>query len=149
MKTQDEMLQEKGFQNEKLLFPPKAGAGKTGDEVTQVSEGSYIEIATGKAVTPTVTKMSKRYKNVVNPDDVIAEFGADTCRLYEMYMGPLEASRPWNPRDIVGVVRFLQRSWRQRRWPAAGRRFMKLMGQFPFSAAAKARRMATCASSTL
>ncbi len=82
------------------------------DEVKQVSEGSYIEIATGKAVTPTVTKMSKRYKNVVNPDDVIAEFGADTCRLYEMYMGPLEASKPWNPRDIVGCFRFLQRIWR-------------------------------------
>lgn len=82
------------------------------DEVKQVGEGSYIEIATGKAVTPIVTKMSKRYKNVVNPDDVIAEFGADTCRLYEMYMGPLEASKPWNPRDIVGCFRFLQRIWR-------------------------------------
>jgi leucyl-tRNA synthetase len=82
------------------------------DEVKEVSEGQYIEIATGNAVSPIVTKMSKRYKNVVNPDDVIAEFGADTCRLYEMYMGPLEASKPWNPRDIVGCYRFLQRAWR-------------------------------------
>ncbi|MBU6412078.1 MAG: leucine--tRNA ligase [Planctomycetes bacterium] len=82
------------------------------DEVREESEGKYIEIATGKAVTPIVTKMSKRYKNVVNPDDVIAEYGADTCRLYEMYMGPLEASKPWNPRDIVGCFRFLQRVWR-------------------------------------
>ena len=48
----------------------------------------------------------------VNPDDVIAEYGADTMRLYEMYMGPLEASAPWNTRDIVGVHRFIQRSWR-------------------------------------
>jgi leucyl-tRNA synthetase len=86
------------------------------DEVKEVTEGAdtlrYIEIATGTPVSPIVTKMSKRYKNVVNPDDVIAEFGADTCRLYEMYMGPLEASKPWNPRDIVGCYRFLQRAWR-------------------------------------
>ena len=43
---------------------------------------------------------------------MIAEYGADTFRLYEMYMGPLEASKPWNTRDIVGVFRFLQRAWR-------------------------------------
>jgi len=57
-------------------------------------------------------KMSKSLKNVINPDDVIAEYGADTFRLYEMYMGPLEASKPWNPRDIVGMYRFLQKLWR-------------------------------------
>jgi leucyl-tRNA synthetase len=56
--------------------------------------------------------MSKSLKNVVSPDDVIAEFGADTLRLYEMYMGPLEASKPWNTRDITGLHRFLQRAWR-------------------------------------
>ncbi|MFN0133571.1 MAG: class I tRNA ligase family protein [Phycisphaerales bacterium] len=60
----------------------------------------------------TVAKMSKTLKNVINPDDVIAEFGADTMRLYEMAMGPLEASKPWNPRDIVGCYRFLQKAWR-------------------------------------
>lgn len=57
-------------------------------------------------------KMSKSLKNVVNPDDVIADYGADTFRLYEMYMGPLEASKPWNTRDITGLFRFLQRAWR-------------------------------------
>ncbi len=82
------------------------------DEVKEVSEGEYVEIATGAKVSPIITKMSKRYKNVINPDDVIAEFGADTCRLYEMYMGPLDASKPWNPRDISGCYRFLQRAWR-------------------------------------
>jgi leucyl-tRNA synthetase len=85
------------------------------DEVREVVDGektTHIEIATGKPVSPIVTKMSKRYKNVINPDDVIGEFGADTCRLYEMYMGPLEASKPWNPRDIAGCFRFLQRAWR-------------------------------------
>ncbi|MCH7791092.1 MAG: leucine--tRNA ligase [Planctomycetes bacterium] len=82
------------------------------DEVEEVSENQFIETATGKAVTQTTAKMSKTLKNVVNPDDVIAEFGADTFRLYEMYLGPLEASAPWNPRDIVGLYRFLQRVWR-------------------------------------
>ncbi|MBC7834758.1 MAG: leucine--tRNA ligase, partial [Phycisphaerales bacterium] len=85
------------------------------DEVEQVGEGEsakFIERATGQPVTQVIAKMSKSLKNVVNPDDVIAEFGADTFRLYEMYMGPLEASKPWNPRDIVGPFRFLQRVWR-------------------------------------
>ncbi len=59
-----------------------------------------------------VEKMSKSLKNVVNPDAIIHEYGADTLRLYEMYMGPLDASKPWNTRDIIGVHRFLQRVWR-------------------------------------
>ncbi|MFO0859972.1 MAG: class I tRNA ligase family protein [Phycisphaerales bacterium] len=82
------------------------------DLVKEVAEGKFVEIATGESVSPIVTKMSKRYKNVVNPDDVIAEYGADTFRLYEMYMGPLEASKPWNTKDIAGLFRFLQRLWR-------------------------------------
>ncbi|HYC99971.1 MAG TPA: leucine--tRNA ligase [Phycisphaerales bacterium] len=82
------------------------------DEVKEVEEGRYVEAKTGSPVSPVVTKMSKRYKNVVNPDDVIAEYGADTFRLYEMSMGPLEASKPWNTKDIVGQYRFLQRVWR-------------------------------------
>ncbi|MHC4948276.1 MAG: leucine--tRNA ligase [Planctomycetota bacterium] len=72
----------------------------------------YVETATGQPVTQIVAKMSKSLKNVVNPDDVIAEYGADTFRLYEMYMGPLDQGKPWNPRDIVGCHRFLQRAWR-------------------------------------
>ncbi|MBX3378592.1 MAG: leucine--tRNA ligase [Phycisphaeraceae bacterium] len=82
------------------------------DEVKEISEGKFVEIANSQPVTPIVTKMSKRYKNVTNPDDVIAEYGADTFRLYEMYMGPLEASKPWNTKDIPGLFRFLQRTWR-------------------------------------
>lgn len=82
------------------------------DEVKEVSEGKFVEIVNNQPVTPIVTKMSKRYKNVVNPDDVIADYGADTFRLYEMYMGPLEASKPWNTKDIPGLFRFLQRAWR-------------------------------------
>ena len=57
-------------------------------------------------------KMSKSRGNVVNPDDVVERFGADSMRLYEMFMGPLEATKPWNTNGVDGVRRFLQRVWR-------------------------------------
>lgn len=75
-------------------------------------EPEYIETATGERVTQIVAKMSKSLKNVVNPDDVIEAYGADTFRLYEMYMGPLEQSKPWDTRAIEGMYRFLQGIWR-------------------------------------
>jgi leucyl-tRNA synthetase len=56
--------------------------------------------------------MSKALKNVVNPDDIISQFGADTFRLYEMFMGPIEASKPWNTRDVPGLFKLLSRIWR-------------------------------------
>jgi leucyl-tRNA synthetase len=56
--------------------------------------------------------MAKSLKNVVNPDDIIREHGADTLRLYESFMGPLADSKPWNPRDITGCRRFVDRVWR-------------------------------------
>jgi leucyl-tRNA synthetase len=58
-------------------------------------------------------KMSKSRGNVVNPDTVIASHGADTLRLYLMFLGPLEAAKPWNPRGIEGPHRFLQKLWRE------------------------------------
>ena len=57
-------------------------------------------------------KMSKSRGNVINPDSVIKEYGADSLRLYEMFMGPLEATKPWNMRSVEGVYRFLSRVWR-------------------------------------
>ena len=66
----------------------------------------------GEAVSREYGKMGKSLKNAVAPDEVCDRFGADTLRLYEMYLGPLEQSKPWNTRDIVGVHRFLQRLWR-------------------------------------
>ena len=57
-------------------------------------------------------KMSKSRGNVVNPDHVIAEFGGDSMRLYEMFMGPLEAMKPWSMQGVQGVYRFLQKTWR-------------------------------------
>ena len=57
-------------------------------------------------------KMSKSRGNVVNPDDVVREFGADAMRLYEMFMGPLEVVKPWTTRGVVGTKRFIDRIWR-------------------------------------
>ncbi len=59
-----------------------------------------------------VEKMSKSKLNVVNPDDIVAHYGADTLRLYEMFLGPLEQFKPWNTNSIDGVARFLRKLWR-------------------------------------
>ena len=56
-------------------------------------------------------KMSKSRGNVINPDDIVAEFGADTMRVYEMFMGPLQVSKPWSTAGLIGVSRFLERAW--------------------------------------
>lgn len=72
----------------------------------------WVRRSTGEPLSQIVTKMAKSLRNVVNPDDVIAEHGADTFRLYEMFMGPLADSKPWNTRDIPGCRRFLDRVWR-------------------------------------
>ena len=66
----------------------------------------------GESVAREYGKMGKSLKNIVTPDEMYEEFGADTFRLYEMSMGPLDASRPWNTRDVVGMQRFAQRLWR-------------------------------------
>lgn len=58
-----------------------------------------------------VEKMSKRWFNVVNPDDLVAKYGADTLRMYEMFLGPIEASKPWNTNGIEGVFKFLRKFW--------------------------------------
>ncbi len=59
-----------------------------------------------------VEKMSKSKFNVVNPDDIIAQYGADTLRMYEMFLGPLEQSKPWNTNGIEGVYKFLRKFWK-------------------------------------
>src|SRR5690606_4934544 len=74
--------------------------------------GGWRHAESGEPLKQIVTKMSKRYGNVVNPDDVVRESGADTLRLYEMYMGPLADPKPWNQKDVPGVHRFLGRVWR-------------------------------------
>jgi leucyl-tRNA synthetase len=81
-------------------------------DATEVVErdGSYFH--DGQPVSREWGKMGKSLKNAVSPDDICQSYGADTLRLYEMAMGPLDASRPWETRDVVGMYRFLQRLWR-------------------------------------
>jgi leucyl-tRNA synthetase len=59
-----------------------------------------------------IEKMSKRWLNVVNPDDIVKKYGADTFRMYEMFLGPVEMSKPWDTKGIEGVHRFLRKLWR-------------------------------------
>ena len=79
---------------------------------TEVEESGDNYTWQGETVIREYGKMGKSLKNIVTPDEMYEEFGADTFRLYEMAMGPLDASRPWNTRDVVGMQRFLQRLWR-------------------------------------
>jgi len=78
----------------------------------QVVEENGEFLFDGQPVTREWGKMGKSLKNAVSPDDMYEVYGADTLRLYEMAMGPLDASRPWETRDVVGMFRFLQRAWR-------------------------------------
>jgi leucyl-tRNA synthetase len=81
-------------------------------ELVKHTSTGAVHTETGEELIEFPAKMSKSLKNVVNPDDVIAEYGADSMRLYEMFMGPLEATKPWNTNGVEGVYRFLKRSWR-------------------------------------
>ncbi len=81
-------------------------------ELVDNSGETPVHRETGEELTETVEKMSKSLKNVINPDDVISKYGADTFRMYTLFMGPLESEKPWNPRDVPGVHRFCQRVWR-------------------------------------
>ncbi|OQO90676.1 leucine--tRNA ligase [Saccharomonospora piscinae] len=79
------------------------------DEVTE-SDGRFFH--NGEEVTQEYGKMGKSLRNVVTPDEIADNYGADTFRFYEMAMGPLDVSRPWATKDVVGAQRFLQRLWR-------------------------------------
>ena len=81
-------------------------------EATEVVDRGGKHYFGDKVVSREYGKMGKSLKNAVTPDDMCAEYGADTLRLYLMSMGPLDASRPWESKDVVGVYRFLQRLWR-------------------------------------
>ncbi|WP_425956615.1 leucine--tRNA ligase [Xylanimonas sp. McL0601] len=89
-------------------FPVPAG------EVTEetAADGHSAYSWNGEPVTREYGKMGKSLKNVVTPDEMYEAYGADTFRVYEMSMGPLDLSRPWNTRDVIGSQRFLQRLWR-------------------------------------
>ena len=88
------------------------------DEVEE-KDGKYIEKATGEEVEQIIAKMSKSLKNVVNPDEMIDQYGADSVRMYEMFMGPLTVSKPWNTQGLVGINRFLDKVWQVSEKPMA------------------------------
>lgn len=81
------------------------------DQVEKEGDDFVIE-GTDVTVDAKAHKMSKSRGNVVNPDDIVEQYGADSMRLYEMFMGPLEQVKPWSTQDVDGVYRFLSRVWR-------------------------------------
>ena len=95
-------IQAHAYTDERGMYMPA-------DEV-QEKDGAYT--CQGKPVTAQMGKMGKSLKNAIAPDDICEQYGCDTLRLYEMYLGPLDQSKLWRTRDIVGVHRFLHRLWR-------------------------------------
>jgi leucyl-tRNA synthetase len=82
------------------------------DQVTKVGDRFVLVENPSIPVDARAFKMSKSRGNVINPDDIIGQHGADSLRLYEMFMGPLEATKPWSMKGVEGVWRFLNRLWR-------------------------------------
>ena len=82
------------------------------DLVQEDDQGAVKHTQTGEELQRIVAKMSKALKNVVDPEGVVREYGADALRLYEMFMGPLEATKPWSMQGVNGVRNFLDRVWR-------------------------------------
>ena len=81
-------------------------------EFTEVARGHFPDASDKFKTFSEVEKMSKSKFNVVNPDVLIEHYGADTLRMYEMFLGPLEQSKPWNTNGIEGVFKFLRKFWR-------------------------------------
>jgi leucyl-tRNA synthetase len=90
-------------------YESTTGAKVPTDKVNE-KDGKYFHNETGEELRQIVAKMSKSLKNVVNPDDVVQQYGADSLRLYEMFMGPLDATKPWAENGVKGVFNFLMRA---------------------------------------
>jgi leucyl-tRNA synthetase len=80
--------------------------------VVETKEPFYKLVNQGMILGENMEKMSKSRGNVINPDEIVNKYGADTLRMYEMFMGPLEATKPWNENGVEGIYRFLNRVWR-------------------------------------
>jgi leucyl-tRNA synthetase len=89
-----------------FAYETKAGSKVPSDEVEE-KDGKFFNKSSGEELQQIVAKMSKTLKNVVNPDDVVANYGADSLRLYEMFMGPLDATKPWAESGVKGAFNFL------------------------------------------
>lgn len=94
-----------------FAYETESGSKVSGDLVEE-KEGKYYHKETGAELKQIVAKMSKSLKNVVNPDDVVSKYGADSLRLYEMFMGPLDVTKPWDDKGVKGVFGFLGRAFR-------------------------------------
>lgn len=94
-----------------FAYENEAGAKIPADQVEE-RDGRFYNTETGAEVRQIVAKMSKSLKNVVNPEDVTQRYGADSLRLYEMFMGPLDVMKPWDDRNVKGVFNFLARTFR-------------------------------------
>jgi leucyl-tRNA synthetase len=94
-----------------FAYESEAGSKISGDLVEE-REGKYFHKETGAELRQIVAKMSKSLKNVINPDDVTSKYGADSLRLYEMFMGPLDVTKPWDEKGVKGVFGFLGRACR-------------------------------------
>jgi leucyl-tRNA synthetase len=94
-----------------FAYENEAGAKVAADKVEE-RDGKFINTENGSEVKQIVAKMSKSLKNVVNPDDVVLKYGADSLRLYEMFMGPLDVTKPWDDKGVKGVYNFLGRTFR-------------------------------------
>ena len=94
-----------------FAYTDERGTYVPAEDVAIAADGNSFTYQ-GRPVTQTYGKMGKRLLNVVTPDEMCDRFGADTFRMYEMGMGPLDISRPWQTRDVVGSQRYLQRLWR-------------------------------------
>ncbi len=91
-----------------FAYETEAGAKVPSDLVEEKNE-VFVHSQTGEPLKQIVAKMSKSLKNVVNPDDVVSAYGADSLRLYEMFLGPLDATKPWVENGVKGVYNFLNR----------------------------------------
>ncbi len=92
-------------------YRDSGGAYHPYSDIDFSNESKAVLKATSEELPPLIEKMSKSKKNVVNPDEILAEYGADTFRMYEMFIGPFEDSKPWDMKGIEGVSRFLKRVW--------------------------------------
>lgn len=96
-----------------LAFAYETGTGaKVSSDLVLEKDGKYFHSETGEELKQIIAKMSKSLKNVVNPDEVVSDFGADALRLYEMFLGPLDAVKPWVENGVKGVYNFLNKAYR-------------------------------------
>ncbi|WP_422926563.1 leucine--tRNA ligase [Singulisphaera sp. PoT] len=110
--SSSQVAERDGIQVDSKKSTPVKAVKVEPDQVTKKGEGFVLTADESIRIDARAHKMSKARGNVINPDTVVEEYGADSLRLYEMFMGPLEAVKPWSMKGVEGVYRFLSRAWR-------------------------------------